>query len=148
MNFTKKNRFSTTRRGLFKGISAGVALGALNGSVVSSFGQQSKQRGVRNGRLKQSVVSWCFADHWSVEETCQQAKRLGCQSVELINSKYWPVLKKYGLTCAISGIPVKGMPFVKGFNNPEYHGWLSAVTKKAIDESAEFGCPNVITFTG
>ena len=148
MNFTKKNRFSTTRRGLFKGLGAGVALGALNGSAVSSFAQEGKQRGVRIGRLKQSVVSWCFADHWSVEETCQQARRLGCQSVELIDSKHWPLLKKYGLTCAISGIPVKGMPFVKGFNNPEYHGWLSAVTKKAIDDSAEFGCPNVIAFTG
>ena len=138
----------TTRRGLFKGLGAGVALGALNGSVAFGDSPEGNKRGVRNGRLKQSVVSWCFADYWSVEETCVQAQRLGCQSVELINSKHWPVLKKYGLTCAISGIPVPGKPFVKGFNNPNYHGWLSQLTKQAIDESAQFGCPNVIAFTG
>ena len=36
-----------------------------------------------------------------MEETCKHA-RAGCKSVELIASKHWPVLKKYGLTCAIS----------------------------------------------
>jgi hydroxypyruvate isomerase len=83
-----------------------------------------------------------------VEETCKHARDLGCKSVELIASKHWPVLKKYGLTCAISGIPVEGPPFIKGYNNPEYHGWLIKATKQAIDESANFGCPNVIAFTG
>ena len=65
-----------------------------------------------------------------------------------LDSKSWPVLKKHGLTCAISGIPVEGRPFIKGYNNPEYHSWLIEATKKAIDESADFGCPNVIAFTG
>ena len=64
-----------------------------------------------------------------------------------INSEEWPTLKKYGLTCAISGIPVEGRPFIKGFNNPDYHPMIDA-TKKAIDDSADFGCPNVIAFTG
>ena len=49
-----------------------------------------------------------------MEETCQHAKNLGCKSVELIDSKHWPVLKKHGLTGAISGIPVEGRPFIKG----------------------------------
>ena len=143
------NQPSLTRRSLFKGLGAGVTLSAFSGPAVSSKeSKEGKKRGVSKGRIKQSVVSWCFADHWSVEETCNQAKRLGCQSIELIDSKDWNTLKEYDLTCAISGIPVEGKPFIKGFNNPDYHGWLTQATKQAIDESADFGCPNVIAFTG
>ena len=136
------------RRSLFKGLTAGAVASSLPISSGQAAGQDAVKRGVSKGRINQSVVSWCFANHWSVEETCRQAKRLGCKSVELIDSKNWPVLKKHGLTCAISGIPVEGKPFIKGYNNPEYHSWLIEATKKAIDESADFGCPNVIAFTG
>ena len=143
------NQTSLSRRSLFKGLGAGVALSAFSGPAASSKeSKEEKKRGVSKGRIKQSVVSWCFADHWSVQETCNQAKRLGCQSIELIDSKDWNTLKEYDLTCAISGIPVEGKPFIKGFNNPDYHGWLTQATKQAINESADFGCPNVIAFTG
>ena len=138
----------STRRNLFKGVATGLVAGSVAGPAILSGAKKGKKAGVRKGRINQSVVSWCFADHWSVEETCKHARDLGCKSVELIASKHWPVLKKYGLTCAISGIPVEGPPFIKGYNNPEYHGWLIKATKQAIDESADFGCPNVIAFTG
>ena len=148
-----KNSLSPTpgrlnRRSLFKGLTAGAVASTI--PLSSGFGaeQGSHARGVKNGRINQSVVSWCFASHWSVEETCEQAKRLGCTSIELIDSKSWPILKEYGLTCAISGIPVEGKPFIKGYNNPSYHPMLIEATKTAIDESADFGCPNVIAFTG
>ena len=90
----------------------------------------------------------CFANHWSLGETCKHAKNLGCGSVELVSSKNWRTLKKYGLTCAIAPIDVEGPPFIKGFNNPAYHDMLLEVTRKSIDDSADFGCPNVIAFTG
>ncbi len=136
------------RRSLFKGLTAGAVASTLPVLSVNAAGQAPLQRGVTKGRIKQSVVSWCFANHWSVEETCRQAKRLGCQSIELIDSESWPTLEKYGLTCAISGIPVEGKPFIKGFNNPDYHPMLIEATNKAVSESADFGCPNVIAFTG
>ena len=136
------------RRSLFRGLTAGAVASAIPVSSVNAAGQAPLKRGVTKGRVKQSVVSWCFAEHWSVEETCRQAKRLGCGSIELIDSKNWPTMKKHGLTCAISGIPVEGKPFIKGYNNPEYHPMLIKATKQAIDESADFGCPNVIAFTG
>lgn len=136
------------RRSLFKGLTAGAVASTLPVLSVNAVGQAPLKRGVTKGRIKQSVVSWCFADHWSVEETCRQAKRLGCQSIELIDSESWPTLEKYGLTCAISGIPVEGKPFIKGFNNPDYHPMLIEATNKAVSESADFGCPNVIAFTG
>jgi len=79
---------------------------------------------------------------------CKAANKLGCKSIELIDPEEWPILKKHGLTCAISPIPVEGPPFIKGFNNPKYHDMVIEATRKAIDVSAEFGCPNVISFTG
>jgi len=140
----------SSRRQLLKGALAGVTGASVLGSGLPHLGAQSRKKkaGVKNGRLKQSVVSWCFANHWSLEETCAHAKSLGCKSVELVSPKDWKVLARYGLTCAISPIDVEGPPFIKGFNNPKYHSRLIDVTRRAIDRSAEFGCPNVIAFTG
>lgn len=140
---------SLTRRGLMKTGIAGIAgAGTLISGLSSSCAQEKASSSKRLGNIRQSVVYWCYSKHWSVEETCQHALDLGCESIELVGPKDWPTLKKYGLTCAIAPIDVEGKPFVKGFNNPGYHPWLLDVTKKAIDESADFGCPNVIAFTG
>ena len=147
-NSLSNNSGKLNRRSLFKGLTAGAVASTLPISSGCAVEQGSSAKGVKNGRIKQSVVSWCFANHWSVEETCKQAKNLGCTSIELIDSKSWSTLKEYGLTCAISGIPVEGKPFIKGYNNPAYHPMLIEATKSAIDESADFGCPNVIAFTG
>ena len=139
-----------SRRNLLKGSVAGLAgAGLINAGSQGLWGESlSEAVGVKHGRIKQSVVSWCFANHWSLEETCRYAKELGCGSVELVSPRNWPTLRKYGLTCAISPIDVEGRPFVKGFNNPGYHDYLLNVTERAIDDSADFGCPNVIAFTG
>ena len=69
----------STRRNLFKGVATGLVAGSVAGPAILSGAKKGKKAGVRKGRINQSVVSWCFADHWSVEETCQQAKRLGCR---------------------------------------------------------------------
>jgi hydroxypyruvate isomerase len=98
----------------------------------------------RNGRIKQSIVQWCFAKYWNVEQLCAQAKRLGCVSVELVPPADWPTLKKHGLVCAIAG----SHGFEKGMNNPKYQEMCIDKMKKAIDACAEAGFPSVITFTG
>lgn len=145
---SKGNQKELSRRGMLKGSIAGLAATGTLMATTSTACTRQTNSAPKKGRIKQSVVSWCFAEHWSVKQTCQYASDLGCKSVELIHSKHWPILKKFGLNCAISPIAVKGKPFIKGFNNPEYHPWLIEATKRAIDESAEFGCPNVIAFTG
>ena len=75
---------------------------------------------------------------------CQVAKQLGCKSIELVEPKDWPILKKYGLVCALAG----SHWFEKGMNNPAYQQECLAKMRQAIDDCAEFGFPNVITFTG
>ena len=102
------------------------------------------ERAATKGRIKQSIAHWCFEKYWDVEKTCQIAKQLGCKSVELVEPKYWPMLKEYGLVCAIA----HSHWFDKGMNNPKYHDMCIKKMRDSIEVCAEHGFPNVITFTG
>ena len=121
-----------------------AASAAAMGTMGFATKAQAKIDGVANGRIQQSIVHWCFADYWSVEETCQIAKRLGCKSVEIVDAHDWHILKKNGLTCALA----KGPMFVQGMNNPRYQDACITHLKKVIDDCADAGFPAVIAFTG
>jgi hydroxypyruvate isomerase len=117
--------------------SASVAAGALLGDALPA--DEAKK-----GRVKQSIVQWCFKKYWKVEETCEVAKKLGCVSVELVPPEDWPTLKKHGLVCAIAS----SHGFEKGMNNPKYWDMCIEKMRKSIDACAAAGFPSVITFTG
>ena len=143
---------SISRRHLLRTAAGTLAGSALLGTAIADKpgpAAVKPERAVTKGRINQSIVHWCFAKHWNAEQTAKIAKTLGCKSIELIAPDAWPTLKKYDLTCAIAGIDMSpDPPFVKGFNNPKYWEQVVAATKKSIDAAAEFGCPNVIAFTG
>ncbi|MEQ8211399.1 MAG: TIM barrel protein [Lacipirellulaceae bacterium] len=106
---------------------------------------------VTNRRIKQSIVHWCLessSENWGVEETCQLAKSLGCQAVEIVAPEDWGILKRYDLICAMTLIGMPGMPFVKGYNNRLYHEELIYRSKSTIDACRQAGFPNIIAFTG
>jgi hydroxypyruvate isomerase len=117
-------------------------------ALATPIAAAADEPAARNKRINQSIVQWCFDKHWKIEELCQVAKRLGCASVEIVDPSEWATLKKYGLVCAIAPNGMPGAPFVKGFNNPQYHEELSTRMKKVIDACAEAGFPNVIAFSG
>jgi hydroxypyruvate isomerase len=119
-----------------------LAAGAMTLSHTSSVDAAEKPAAKSN--VKQSIVHWCFKKHWTIEQTCQVAKDLGCVSVELIDPKEWATLKEYGLVCAIAG----SHGFEKGMNNPKYQEMCIDKMRKSIDACAAAGFPNVITFTG
>jgi hydroxypyruvate isomerase len=98
---------------------------------------------VRNGRIKQSVVPWCFRP-MPEAELIGHAARLGLKSVELIAPKFWPLLKEHNLTCAIAS----SHGFSKGFAHTEEHAECLALLQTRIDECAAAGVPSVITFSG
>src|SRR5215467_3084053 len=79
-----------------------TAAGGLAGNLLASdlSAAVSEQSGKINGNLKQSVCKWCYKD-MSVEELAREGARIGLKSVELLTPEEWPVLKKYGLTCAM-----------------------------------------------
>jgi hydroxypyruvate isomerase len=130
-----------TRRHIIQ--SAAATAAALATPALASSSEP--ERAVKNGRIRQSLVHWCYKKAWpDVDELCRVAKGLGCVSIELIDPQYWATLKKYGLTCAIAG----SHGFTKGFNNPSEWDECIAKLRERIDAAADFGCKNVITFTG
>jgi len=98
---------------------------------------------ITNGRINQSVVQWCFKP-MTTEELAKHAAALGLKSVELCPPTDWPILKKYGLTCAIAS----SHGFLKGWNHRENWDFCTDIITKGINASADFGCPAVITFSG
>lgn len=103
------------------------------------------------GNIKHSVVFWCFniaGELWDIDKTCEIARNLGIESVEICGPETWHALKRHGLKCAIAPNGMPGAPFVKGFNNPAYHEEVISRTKQMIDDCAAAGVPNVIAFTG
>ena len=103
------------------------------------------------GNIRHSVVFWCFniaGDMWDIDKTCEIAKSLGCESVEICGPAEFPTIKKHGLTCALAANGMPGAPFMKGLNNLAYHAQVIDVTTKMIDECAKYGMPSVIAFTG
>ncbi|MDP1799291.1 MAG: TIM barrel protein [Planctomycetaceae bacterium] len=121
---------------------AGAA--ALAGGVAMSTANAAGPTALK-GRINHSLVHWCYQNHFpNFDAFCAKAKELGCKSLELCPVDHWPTLKKHGLTCAISS----SHGFVKGLNNPKYWDECSAILKQRIEDSAAFGCPSVITFTG
>ena len=103
---------------------------------------------VSNGQIKQSVVAWCFREHWDLETTCQTVASLGGHSVEVVPPDDWPTLQKYGLTCALAPNGMPGWPFMKGLNNPVYQDEVLQRLEQMITVCGEAGFPNVISFTG
>ena len=134
------NRIS--RRSMLQ-IAAGTGTAALGLNSCATLSTSTKQRAIQ-GRINQSIVYWCFEKYWDIEQTCKVARQLGCKSIELVEPRYWPILRKYNLICAITG----SHGFEKGMNNPEYHDMCLKELKNSIDACNEYGFPNVITFTG
>lgn len=133
---------STPRRQFLQAASVLTAGAALNCTTTNAADVPADFK-ITNKRIRQSVVQWCF-NPMPVEELCAASAKLGFESVELIDPKHWPTLKKHGLTCAIAG----SHGFAKGFAHKEEHAECHDKLRKSMAAAKEFGCPSVITFSG
>jgi len=131
-----------SRRSLIKGLGAGT-LAACGLPASGSADDGDSLYHVKNRRVHQSVVLWCYKP-MPPEELAVHAKSLGLESVELVSPEHWPALKRLGLICAMS--PSHG--FAKGFAQRGEHEECLAVLRQRIDDCAQAGFPNVITFSG
>jgi hydroxypyruvate isomerase len=134
----------TTRRDLLL-TTAGLTL--MSNAVAQ--GGEGKAR-VHKGRIKQSMVQWCYAEAWpDISKMIDVAKSLNIGSIELSDAKLYGTIKKAGLEIAIGSIDMSpNMPFDQGFNNPKYHDKVIKATKLGIDQCAEHGIKSLIAFTG
>jgi hydroxypyruvate isomerase len=129
-----------TRRSALQTVATGLAGGLL--SSHASFGSETNSK--RNENLKQSVCKWCYKD-MPLEELARNAAQIGLKSVELITPEEWPVVQKYGLTCAMGS----GADQIHvGFNRKENHDSRVANLSRHIELAADAGVPNVICFSG
>ena len=99
---------------------------------------------IKNGRIRQSIMGWCFRDHFNAIELAKHCKAIGFVGMEGIPRDAYPEVKKLGLDISL----VSSHGFAKGPCNPENHDEVVTKLNEAIDAAIEANCPSVITFTG
>src|SRR5579872_3776448 len=122
--------------------SAVLALAGL--TAATSARAQSPHR----GRLKQCVTAGVFDRRMPFEDQCRLAAELGCAGFDLVQTRDWPTLKKYGLIPTMSSPQASSITIPDGLNDKANHERLEKSTRAGIDECAAGGCPNLITFSG
>jgi len=96
-------------------------------------------------RINHSVCKWCYGKI-PLEDFCQAGKKIGLQSVELLEVGDFPTLKNHDLVCAmVSGVPGG---ITSGLNRVENHDKIVAYFEKTAPVVAEHGYPNIICFSG
>jgi len=103
---------------------------------------------VSKGRVRQSVMGWCFKQQpapMSTEALAKACKDIGIVAMEGISADDYPIARKHGLQISlISG----GHGFKKGPFNRDNHAFVIEKLNEGIDLAAREGVKNVITFTG
>lgn len=81
----------------------------------------------------------------TVEDLVENASQMGLAGVDLLEEGYWPLMKKYGIVCAVGA---GAHPIEHGTNDPANHSMIEANFRRLIPLAKQHGVPNVITFSG
>ena len=104
---TKKHESASgylSRRRLLQGAAGAAAVAAAGLCDRAPAAEEKKTpagKVVTKGRIRQSVCAWCFQP-MTLETLAQNVAAMGLNSIELVDPKDWPILKKHGLICAIA----------------------------------------------
>lgn len=137
-----------TRRSLLASALAGSAVLATDGGptrqpVDSEQDAAIDSYQVTHGRIRQSVMGWCFNPMPAVE-LARHCKSIGLVAIEGVGSQHYPALRELGLEISLVG----SHGFARGPVNTEHHPEVKQKLLEGIDLAAAVGSPNVITFTG
>ena len=123
-------------------IGAAAATAATVGNIKAD--SDKKLFKVKNGRIRQSVMGWCF-NPMPTMELAKHCKEIGLVAMEGIDAKNYPAVRELGLKISlVSG----GHGFRNGPCDPKNTETVINGIKKGIDLAAEIGTKSVITFTG
>ncbi|WP_346843236.1 TIM barrel protein [Parabacteroides sp. PF5-6] len=138
---------SMSRRTAIKTVLAGSAAAAVSGvaSATPFASGVSQANSPLKGNIRHSVSRWCFG-RIPMEEFCVACKKIGIESIELLDPADWPVVQKHGLTVAMA--QGAGLGIDRGFNDPKLHDELVESYEKVIPMVAEAGLTNLICFSG
>jgi hydroxypyruvate isomerase len=132
----RETNFLTRRDVLSTGL-AGVACGLV---ASPARGDEKPQPAKLKGRIKQAITPGVLRK-MSIDEKCQLCVQLGLPGIDFVAPGDWPTLKRYGLICTM----VSG---ASGLNRVQNHEKVLAGLRKAIDDAAGAGYPNVICLSG
>ncbi len=127
-----------------KNIALGTATALALPSLSAGASIVNRKSEIVN-RFNHSVCRWCFSG-MKLEELCEQVKPMGITSVELTTPDEWPILKKYGLTCALGSHPEQSLS--DGYNQPGLHEMLNKRYFDLAQKAADAGIPTIIVFSG
>jgi len=135
-----------SRRSALRKVAGASAIIAAASNLSFRLEAAEKALGAKlKGRINHSVCKWCYPKI-DLEDLCKAGKEMGLSSIDLVEVKDFPTLKKYGLTCAmVTGVP--GM-IPHGLNRLENHDKIVAFFEENIPACADFGAPNTICFSG
>jgi len=115
--------------------------------LLASQAARSLEPGIRQGRLKQSVMFQVWGNlNLSIEERCEVLAALGFAGMDLPQPNQIPILEDYGLTPAL--MTGTGTSFQDGLIRREIHDRIEEATREGIDICAAGGCPSLIALPG
>ncbi len=98
---------------------------------------------VSRGRIRQSVMGWCFKPMPAIE-LARHCREIGLMGIEGIAWDDYPSVRKLGLEISL----VSSHGFQTGPISRENHAANAKKLRASIDMAVAVGCPSVITFTG
>jgi hydroxypyruvate isomerase len=98
---------------------------------------------IRNGRIRQSVMGWCF-NPMKPEVLAKHCKEIGLVAIEGIGREAYKAAKEIGLEISL----VSSHGFAQGPCNPKFRDEVISKLTDAIDVAKAIGSKRVITFTG
>ena len=123
-----------------------IGVAAATAATVGNIRAESDKKlfKVKNGRIRQSVMGWCF-NPMPTMELAKHCKEIGLVAMEGIDAKHYPAVRELGLKISlVSG----GHGFRNGPCDPKNTETVINGIKKGIDLAADIGTKSVITFTG
>jgi hydroxypyruvate isomerase len=134
------------RRDLIKTAVGTLAAGTVAAGAVTSIAAELPVEldfKIRNGRIRQSVMGWCFNPMPAVE-LARHCREIGLEAIEGIGAEHYPAVRKLGLKISL----VSSHGFARGPFNRDNHEFCLTKLRASIDLAVEHQCENVITFTG
>ncbi len=97
----------------------------------------------RNGKIRQSVMGWCFKPMSGVE-LARRGKAMGLLAIEGISASDYPAVRKLGLEISLVG----SHGFAAGPVDTDNHAAVEKKLRESIDLAVAHQSKSVITFTG
>lgn len=133
-----------SRRHWLRAATAATAMAATGiASAQLPRSAATKEFRVKHGRIRQSVMGWCFAP-MKADVLAKHAKEIGLVGIEGIPRDAYPAARTLGLEISL----VSSHGFKEGPCNPKFIEKTIGELTAAIEVAAANDCSRVITFTG